>query len=91
MTLDTPNAFVQMKVEDPNKRIILVLRGTAADILIGIAPEIHSECTTTENGKSVLCLECANATHGTLMAALSFHKQFFKNLKAQGFEMNPHD
>ena len=52
ITLDVPNAFIQTRVDNPDERIILVLRGIAADILVGIAPEYYGDYVREERGKT---------------------------------------
>mgnify|MGYP001173859395 CR=1 FL=1 len=73
---DVPNAFMQTKVDNPEERMTLVLRGTAANVSVDTAPEVHGECSREERGDSVLHLECTNVIHGALMAALLFHRKF---------------
>ena len=76
ITLDTPNAFIQTYLENVDERIILILRGIAAEILVGIAPEIYEDYIEIENGQKVLYLECTNVMYGTLKAALLFIEIF---------------
>ena len=70
MSSDAPNAFMQTKVDNPEERMTLVLRGTAANVSVDTAPEVHGECLCEERGDSVPCLECTNAICGTIKAAL---------------------
>ena len=91
ITLDVPNAFIQTYLENEEERIILVLRGKAAEILIGLAPEVYKEYAHTEKEKTVLYLECTNVIYGTIKAALLFYQKFRKDIEAQGFIVNPYD
>ena len=91
ITLDVPNAFIQTYLEDVNKQIILILRGTAAEILINIAPNIYLPFLEYEKGQKVLYLECTNVIYGTLKAAVLFYMKFKKDIEAQGFKINPYD
>jgi hypothetical protein len=90
VTLDVPNAFIQTYLENKDERIILVLRGLAADLLIDIEPK-YKEFVEVEKGQSVLYLECTNVIYGTLKAALLFYQKFRKDIKAKGFTINPYD
>ena len=76
ITLDVPNAFIQTYLENIDERIILILRGIAIDILVGIAPEVYEEFVEVENSKKVLYLECMNVIYGTIKAALLFYSMF---------------
>jgi len=91
ITLDVPNAFIQTYLENEKERIILVLRGQAAEILIDIAPTIYKDYAHTEAGKTVLYLECTNVIYGTIKAALLFYQRFRKDIEAKGFIINPYD
>ena len=91
ITLDVPNAFIQTYLENVDERIILILRGIAAQILIDIAPEVYESYVEIENGRSVLYLECTNVIYGTIKAALLFYNKFRKDLEEIGFEVNPYD
>ena len=91
ITCDIPNAFIQTKVEDKSERVILVLRGLAADLLAEMFPEVYKDYIKVERGQSVLYLECTTAIYGTLKAALLFYKAFKQNMEAKGFEINPYD
>ena len=91
ITLDVPNAFIQTYLEDEDERIILVLRGQAADILVSIDPEYYQPYIHIERGETVLYLECTNVIYGTIKAALLFYKDFKKNIEYKGFKINPYD
>jgi hypothetical protein len=40
--IDIPNAFIQTEVEDQKDMAIIKLRGTLADILVKIAPDVYN-------------------------------------------------
>ena len=88
-TCDTPNAFVQTDMSDDP--VLLRLCGKPAELLVCCAPELCTECVTVEKGKTVSCVDAIKAIHGTLVAALCFHKGPPKNLESQGFVVNPCD
>ena len=89
-TCNIPNTFTHTKLDDASDRIILVLGGTAAEILCEMSP-IHKEHSMKERNQSVIYLECTNVICGTLKAALLFHKAFKNDMEAVGFKMNPCD
>ncbi|MGL6132320.1 MAG: hypothetical protein ACRCZ9_11980, partial [Fusobacteriaceae bacterium] len=60
--IDIPNAFIQTKVTEENKRVIIRIRGMLVDILVKLAPDIYSEYVTiTKRGEKQLLVECLNA------------------------------
>ena len=89
-TCNTPNAFMQTQLDDMKVRIILTSCGLAAELLCEIPP-VHKPFLETERGQLVSHLESANVTHGTLKAALSFHKSFENDVRTFGFDINQHD
>src|SRR5210317_1569613 len=91
ITLDVSNAFIQTYLENKEERIILVLRGKAAEILIDLAPTIYKDYAHTEKGQTVLYLECTNMIYGTIKAALLLYQRFRKDIEARGFIVNPYD
>ena len=91
ITLDVPNAFIQTYLEDEDERIILVLRGLAAELLIAEAPDIYKPFIHIERGQTVLYLECTNVIYGTIKAALLFYTDFRKRIEHYGFKVNPYD
>ena len=91
VTIDIPNAFIQTRIENPEDRIIMILRGKLAEVMETIAPQIYKEYVTIENGKKVLYVEAQNAIYGTLKAAIQFYKKFVKDIMNYGFKINPYD
>jgi hypothetical protein len=92
--MDIPNAFVQTilnRKDTKGERIIMKLRGKTAELLVRTAPELYRRYITIENGKPVLYVELLRALYGMLMSALLFYKQFVRDLKEIGFELNPYD
>ena len=76
-----PNTFIQTCVEDESERIILIVRGLAAELLMQIAPNVYSQYAETVKGQPVLYLECTNVIYGTLKAALLFYNKLVTDLK----------
>ncbi len=62
------------------------------DVLVSIAPEAYGPyVSTNKSGQKVLLVQCLNAVHGTMMAALLYYKKFVKSLTKQGYKINPYD
>ena len=91
VTVDIPNAFIQTYLKNADDKIIMILRGEIAELLVKIAPEIYSEYIEIEKGNKVLYVECQNVIYGTLKAALQFYKKFVENLCKFGFKVNDYD
>ncbi len=92
--VDIPNAFVQTVVseEDAEHRVVVRIRGPLVDILVSIVPGVYKPyVSTTKTGQKVLIVECLNAVHGTMVAALLYYKKFVKSLKSKGFNLNPYN
>ena len=43
VTLDIPNVFIQTFLEDADEKIIMILRGEIAELLVMIAPQTYSK------------------------------------------------
>lgn len=90
--IDVPNAFIQTKVEDKKKRVIIRIRGMLVDMLTKIAPEVYEPYVTTDKrGIKQLLVECLNALYGTMVASLLYYQKFTNSLKENGYKMNPYD
>ncbi len=62
------------------------------DILVSIAPHVYGPYVSfNKRGQKVLLVQCLNALHGTMVAALLYCKMFVKSLTKQGFKLNPYD
>ena len=46
--IDIPNAFIQTRVEDEKDMAIIKIRGILVDILVGLAPDVYREFSTTD-------------------------------------------
>ena len=90
-TLDIPNVFIQTRVEDPDDKVIMRMRGRLAEYLEMIAPEIYSPYIVMEKGRKVLYCEAQTAIYGMLKATLLFYKKLRKDLENFGFVFNEYD
>jgi hypothetical protein len=90
--IDIPSAFVQTVIKNEEHRVIIRIRGPSVDILVSIAPDVYFPyMSTNKSGQKVLLVQCLNAVHGTIMAALLYYKKFVKSLTKQGYKINPYD
>ena len=91
-TIDIPNAFIQTKVVDDKRKVIIRIRGPLVDMLVEIAPEVYGPYVTYDkHGNKQLLVECQNALYGTMVASLLYYEKFTSSLKSEGYEMNPYD
>ncbi len=59
--VDTPNAFIQMRVEDKKDWVIIQIRGVVVDWLTKIAPEVYTHYVSADRkGVKMLLVECMN-------------------------------
>jgi hypothetical protein len=71
MTIDIPNAFIQTRVEDPQHRVLVKIKGYLAELLLEIAPEVYGDYAYVDKkGILVIIAECWNAIYGTMIAGL---------------------
>ena len=90
--VDIPNAFAQTVAseEDAEHRVTVCIRGPVVDILVSIAPDVYeSYVSVNKAGQKVLIVECLNAIHGTMVAALLYY--IVTSLRKHGFKLNPCD
>ena len=93
MTLDIPNAFIQVDIpkKDGQERIVMKLRGRLVTWLCKIDPIAYQNKVVYENGIKVFYLEVMKAIYGMLVAVLLWHRQIQKDLESIGFKFNPYD
>ena len=92
--VDVPNSFVQTDLIKNGKavKIIMVLRGRLADIMIRISPQVYNKYpATNKQGKTVLCVKLPKALYGLMEASLMFCQKFLRDLEEKDFKINPHD
>ena len=57
--VDTPNSFIQTKVEHKKYMAIIKIRGVLVDILPKIDPDVYDPYVTTDfNGVNQLVVQC---------------------------------
>ena len=85
---DVLNAFCQAHND---QKVIMKIKGKAADYLILADPRLYRKFVLIENGQTVLYAEITKALYGQLKAALLFYKKFVKDIQSIGFVLNPYD
>ena len=90
--IDTPNTFIQARVEDENDMEFIKICGVLVDILVEIAPDFYKlHVTTNKKGVKQLLVQFHNAMYGTMVASLLYYRKFTKSLIDVGFKINPYD
>ena len=85
-----PNTTDLIKNEKAVK-IIMVIRGRLADILIRIAPQVYKRFATTDKqGNTVLYVKLLKALYGLMEASLMFYQKLLKDLEEKAFKTNPY-
>ena len=91
-TIDIPNAFIQTRVENPEQRALIKIKGILVDVLVDIAPDAYKDYVYVDpRGNKVLIVECFNAIYGTMIASLLYYSKFSASLKRLNFEPNDYD
>jgi hypothetical protein len=92
MTIDIPNAFIQTRVEDPQHRVLVKIKGYLAELLLEFAPEVYGDYAYVDKkGILVIIAECWNAIYGTMIAGLLYYIKFCGTLDRLGFLANPYE
>ena len=87
--IDIPNAFVQ--TENSGEIVFMKIRGELAKILVELSPETYERFLCYENGKPILHVKVLRALYGMIQSSLLCYKKFVRDIKAEGFELNPYD
>ena len=83
------NVFLQAH---NNERILMLLRGNLAEMMVRIDPSLYQEYITYSNkGVPMLYVRLNKALYGMLRAALLFYKRLRRWLEDTGFKVNPYD
>ena len=89
-TVDIPGAFLQAKQPDDDV-VHVVLDGRMAELLAKLSPETYQEYIHHRRGQAYIYCKLDCALYGTLKAAMLFWRKLSKNLKENGFIVNPYD
>ena len=87
--VDIPNAFIQ--TEHSGEMVIMKIKGELAEILVKVCPELYGDYLVYENGVAVIYVEILRALYGLVESSFLFYKKICKDLKENGFEINPYD
>ena len=87
--VDIPNAFIQ--TDHSGEMVIMKIKGELARILVEVCPELYKDYVTYENGIPVIFVELLKALYGLLESSFLFYKKLSKDLKDDGFKINPYD
>ena len=92
MTLDIPNAFMQIDISDNNsKKIIIKIRDSLVDILLEIDKEKHRDFMIYCGKDKLLYVKMLKALWSILTASILYYKKFRKDIEAIEHEANPYD
>ena len=91
MTVDIPNAFVKMEIENKEERDMMKIKGPLAEMLVKIEPEVYENYVLEEGNEKVIYVQVLKALYGMLQASLMFYKKLRKDLEEIGFKVNPYD
>ena len=87
--LDNAKAFFH---SDNNERILMLLRGRLAEMMVRIDPSLYRKYVTySAKGTPMLYVHLSKALYVMLKAALLFYKRLIFDLEEMGFVINPHD
>ena len=90
--IDSPNAFIQTRVEGEKDMSFIKIRGVLVDILEEIAPAVNKlHVTTDKNGVTQLLVQFQNALYDTMVTSLLYYCKFKKSFADVGFKINPYN
>jgi hypothetical protein len=90
--VDTPNAFVQTRVENEKDMAFIKIRGILVDILVEIAPDVYkSYILKGKKGTQQLLVQCQNVFYVLMVASLLYYRNIVKSLMDIDFMINPYD
>jgi hypothetical protein len=91
MTLDIPNAFVQMEISLDGDKIIMKIRGQLVDILLELCPGVYDNYVIIEGKHKMMYVRMLKALYRMLISSILYYKKFRKEIESIGFEVNPYD
>ena len=91
-TINTPNTFVQTKVDKEEDIVNIRVRRYLIDLLLEIYLELYKlYIIKNKNGNNILILICLNSINGKMVESLLCYQKFCKALILAGFKLNPYD
>jgi hypothetical protein len=92
MTLDIPNAFVQMEISLGGEKIIMkILQGQLVDILLELCPGVYKDYAIIEGKHKIMYVRMLKALYKMLISSILYYIKFRKDIESIGFEVNPYD
>ena len=67
------------------------LRGMLADMLVEIAPEVHADFVTYQNGKKILYVSMLKPFYSMLKASLLYYKKFILDIEKIRYMLNSYN
>ena len=92
--IDILNAFVQTDQAINGKPVfvLMAIRGTFADMLVSITPEVYGPyLTNNKDENSLLHLKLIKALYSLMEVSLMFYQKLRKDMENKGIEVNPYD
>ena len=87
--VDIPNAFIQ--TDHSGEMVIMKIKGELAQILVEVCPELYKDYVAYKNGIPIIYVELLKALYGLLESSFLFYKKLSKDLRDDGFIINPYD
>jgi hypothetical protein len=57
MTVDIPNAFVQMEIENKEERVLMKIKGPLEEMLVKIQPDVYENDLIEEGSETVIYVQ----------------------------------
>jgi len=91
MTLDIPNALVQMPIPQDGGKVINKIKEPLVNILCEICPGVYDNFVINEGKQKqkVLYVRMLKALYGMMIASVLYYKKIRKDIESIGFEVNP--
>ena len=84
-TLDTPNTFLQTKISQSSKNIIMKIRGALVDILLTICSRVYDNYLICERNSKVVYVRMLQALYETMIVSMLCYNIFIKDITTIGF------
>ena len=82
ITLDIPNALVQIPVLTSDEKVIMRITGLLVEYLVNLIPNEYKNYITLQNQTKILYVEMKNALYGMMLSSLLFYNTSDKTLRA---------
>ena len=82
ITLDIPNALVQIPVLTSDEKVIMRITGLLVEYLVNLIPNEYKNYITLQNQTKILYVEMKKALYGMMLSSLLFYNTSDKTLRA---------